>query len=124
MGKTGMNSQVITTLEKKHGCPIWICQDGSLVPMVLMTDRHLAAAWKHQTARLAMVNRIVSDEAQSTIMTLVAHYMERFIEDRLGFCSHRIPSQAEQVRDVLLESTRILRAEAQRRGKPELTPNY
>jgi len=119
-----MNSQVISTLEKKYNCPVWVCQDGSLVPMVLMTDRHLAASWKHQTARLTMVNRIVSDEAIDTIMTQVAHYMEQFMEDRLGFCSHRIPSQAEQVRGVLLESVRILRDEAKRRGKPELTPDY
>ena len=115
-----MDSRVISTLEKKYNCPVWICQDGSLVPMVLMTDRHLAAAWKHQTARLATVNRIVSDEARDTIMTMVV----RWIEERMRIPNQRIPSQAEQVRDVLLESTRMLRAEAQRRGKPELTPNY
>lgn len=119
-----MDNQVISTIEKKYNCPVWVCQDGSLVPMVLMTDRHLAAAWKHQTGRLKVVNRIVSDEAQSTIMTMVAHYMEQFMEERLGFCHTHIPSQAEQVRDALLESVRILRNEAKRRGKPELTPSY
>ena len=127
-----MNSQVISTLEKKYNCPVWVCQDGSLVPMVLMTDKHLAASWKHQTTRLTMVNRIVSDEAQDIIAamsyfppdSMAAYYIEQWQEDRLGFCNGRIPSQAEQVRDALLKSTRILRDEAQRRGKPELTPDY
>lgn len=118
-----MDSRVINTLEKKYNCPVWVCQDRSLVPMVLMTDKHLAAAWKHQTGRLTMVNRIVSDEAVDIIMTRVANYMEQIMEDRLGFC-RTIPSQAEQVRDVLLESVSMLRDEAKRRGKPELTPNY
>ena len=92
--------------------------------MVLMTDKHLAAAWKHQTARLTTVNRIVSDEALDFIATVV-YYFQQF-QERMGFRDgeHRVPSQAEQVRDVLLESVRILRDEANRRGKPELTPNY
>ena len=125
-----IDHQVIKMLSEKHDCKIWVCRDGSLVPVKLMADRHVAAAWRHQKTMLTEVNRAISENVGMALTALsyfnpdsmAAYYIEsQWDDDFMGF-NTGAPSDAEQKRYTLMQHLSTLKAEAERRGKPHLTP--
>ncbi len=125
-----VDQRVIKMLSEKYDCKVWVCRDGSLVPVKLMADRHVAAAWKHQMTMLTEVNRVVSGEASEMLAALsyfspdsmASYYIDQWDDDRLGFGGMGAPTEAEQRRYDLMRSLSTLKAEAERRGKLHLTP--
>lgn len=123
------SNEVIRALALKHGCKIWVCQDGSLVPVNLTTDRHIAAAWRVAIKNLAEVDRIVSEEARGILTALsyfspdsaAAAYIDRWDDDILGFGDVQ-PTEAKKKQYRITSALSTLKAEAERRGKPHLTP--
>ncbi len=128
--KPEVDQNVVKMLAEKHGCKIWVCRDGTLIPVKLMADRHVAAAWKHQNAALVEANRAISENVGMALTALsyfspdsmAAYYIEsQWDDDFMGF-NTGAPSDAEQKRYTLMQHLSTLKAEAERRGKPHLTP--
>lgn len=58
----------------------------------------------------------------SNIIARIVNFFEQWAEDRPGFNAFSPSVEAEQAERKLMESLNVLKVEAIRRNKPELTP--
>ena len=123
-------ASVIERLAKQYNCKIWITRDGSLIPMTLMSDRHLRAAWLSSGRALARATEAQEAEYESALAALVysgsrdsyaAMLMGDWAEDVLTGGSLRPATEAQQALQNVVRARDALRDEAARRGKPHLT---